>query len=68
MHSKCVRQESSQTITWTGHPESRFTFDMVADENVTQEMLFKAAGVPMVENCVGGYDSLCFPMGKYVAQ
>lgn len=35
-HGKCVRQESSQTITWIGHPESRFTFDMVADENVTQ--------------------------------
>jgi kinesin family protein 15 len=35
-HSKCVRQESCQTITWTGHPESRFTFDLVADETVTQ--------------------------------
>lgn len=34
--NRCVRQESSQTITWTGHPESRFTFDVVADENVTQ--------------------------------
>lgn len=34
--SSCVRQESSQTITWTGHPESRFTFDIVADENVSQ--------------------------------
>ncbi|OIT33992.1 PREDICTED: kinesin-like protein KIN-12E [Nicotiana attenuata] len=63
-HSKCVRQESSQTITWTGHPESRFTFDMVADENVTQEMLFKAAGVPMVENCVGGYNSCMFAYGQ----
>ncbi|PKI40313.1 hypothetical protein CRG98_039338, partial [Punica granatum] len=35
-HNKCVRQESCQTITWTGHPESRFTFDLVADENVSQ--------------------------------
>ncbi|PHU03558.1 Phragmoplast orienting kinesin-1 [Capsicum chinense] len=63
-HGKCVRQESSQTITWTGHPESRFTFDMVADENVTQEMLFKAAGVPMVENCMGGYNSCVFAYGQ----
>lgn len=35
-HSRCVRQDSSQSITWTGHPESRFTFDLVADENVSQ--------------------------------
>ncbi|XP_060169976.1 kinesin-like protein KIN-12E [Lycium barbarum] len=63
-HAKCVRQESSQTITWTGHPESRFTFDMVADETVTQEMLFKAAGVPMVENCMEGYNSCVFAYGQ----
>lgn len=35
-HSKCVKQESAQTITWTGPPESRFTFDIVADETVSQ--------------------------------
>ncbi|KAK4441353.1 Kinesin-like protein KIN-12E [Sesamum alatum] len=63
-HSRCVRQESSQTITWTGHPESRFTFDLVADENVSQEMLFKLAGLPMVENCVEGYNSCMFAYGQ----
>ncbi|XP_010685481.2 kinesin-like protein KIN-12E isoform X2 [Beta vulgaris subsp. vulgaris] len=62
--NRCVRQESSQTITWTGHPESRFTFDVVADENVTQEKLFKVAGVPMVENCVAGYNSCMFAYGQ----
>ncbi|KAB1226926.1 Phragmoplast orienting kinesin-1 [Morella rubra] len=35
-YSKCVQHERYQTITWTGHPESRFTFDIVADENVSQ--------------------------------
>ncbi|KAJ8446164.1 hypothetical protein Cgig2_015935 [Carnegiea gigantea] len=63
-NNRCVRQESCQTITWTGHPESRFTFDLVADENVTQEKLFKVAGVPMVENCVGGYNSCMFAYGQ----
>lgn len=62
--NRCVRQESSQTITWTGHPESRFTFDVVADETVTQENLFKVAGVPMVENCVAGYNSCMFAYGQ----
>ncbi|KAJ1400041.1 P-loop containing nucleoside triphosphate hydrolase [Sesbania bispinosa] len=63
-HAKCVRQESCQTITWTGHPESRFTFDLVADENVSQEKLFKVAGLPMVENCMGGYNSCMFAYGQ----
>lgn len=63
-NSKCVRQDSSQTITWTGHPESRFTFDVVADENVSQEKLFKVAGLPMVENCMGGYNSCMFAYGQ----
>nr|QWT43325.1 kinesin-like protein KIN12D [Citrullus lanatus] len=63
-HGKCVRQESCQTVTWTGHPESRFTFDLVADENVSQEKLFKVAGLPMVDNCVGGYNSCMFAYGQ----
>ncbi|KAG1333882.1 kinesin-like protein KIN-12G [Cocos nucifera] len=63
-HNRCVRQESCQTISWTGHPESRFTFDHVADEYVSQEKLFKVAGVPMVENCVAGYNSCMFAYGQ----
>ncbi|RWV99827.1 hypothetical protein GW17_00037246 [Ensete ventricosum] len=39
-HNRCVRQDSCQTITWTGHPESRFTFDLIADEHVSQVILF----------------------------
>ncbi|XP_059429702.1 kinesin-like protein KIN-12E [Corylus avellana] len=63
-YSKCIRQESFQTITWTGHPESRFTFDLVADENISQEKLFKVAGLPMVENCMEGYNSCMFAYGQ----
>ncbi|KAH1104254.1 hypothetical protein GYH30_037922 [Glycine max] len=63
-YGKCVRQESGQAITWTGHPELRFTFDLVADENVSQENLFKVAGLPMVENCMGGYNSCMFAYGQ----
>ncbi|KAK2640883.1 hypothetical protein Ddye_022646 [Dipteronia dyeriana] len=63
-YGKCVRQESCQTVTWKGHPESRFTFDLVADENVSQEKLFKVAGLPMVDNCMGGYNSCMFAYGQ----
>ncbi|XP_020082001.1 kinesin-like protein KIN-12E isoform X3 [Ananas comosus] len=39
-YNRCLIQESSQTLTWTGHPETRFTFDHVACEDTTQEKLF----------------------------
>lgn len=63
-HSRCVRQDSGHTITWLGHPESRFTFDLVAGEKISQEKLFKVAGLPMVENCMGGYNSCMFAYGQ----
>ncbi|KAI3450790.1 hypothetical protein Pfo_007455 [Paulownia fortunei] len=63
-NNRCVKQDSSQSITWMGHPESRFTFDVVADENVSQERLYKVAGVPMVENCMEGYNSCMFAYGQ----
>uniref|UniRef100_A0ACD6A7U1 Uncharacterized protein n=1 Tax=Avena sativa TaxID=4498 RepID=A0ACD6A7U1_AVESA len=63
-NKRCVRQDNGQSITWTGHPESRFTFDLVADEHITQESLFKVAGVPMVENCMAGYNSCMFAYGQ----
>ncbi|EFH51898.1 hypothetical protein ARALYDRAFT_484830 [Arabidopsis lyrata subsp. lyrata] len=63
-NNKCVRQDNGQAITWIGNPESRFTFDLVADENVTQEQMFKVAGVPMVENVVAGYNSCMFAYGQ----
>lgn len=31
---------------------------------MSQEKLFKVAGVPMVENCVGGYNSCMFAYGQ----
>ncbi|KAH9311588.1 hypothetical protein KI387_026623, partial [Taxus chinensis] len=63
-HSRCLKQESAQTITFLGPPETRFTFDHVACEAITQEMLFKVAGLPMVENCMSGYNSCMFAYGQ----
>ncbi|KAL8242806.1 hypothetical protein R6Q59_013108 [Mikania micrantha] len=62
--NKCIKHGSSQTITWIGPPEARFQFDHVADEHVSHEMLFKVAGVPIIENCMGGYNSCMFVYGQ----
>lgn len=63
-HSRCIRQDSAHAVTWTGHPESRFTFDLVACETITQEKIFKVAGLPMVDNCLVGYNSCMFAYGQ----
>ncbi|KAF8392699.1 hypothetical protein HHK36_023048 [Tetracentron sinense] len=63
-YTRCLRQESSQTLTWLGHPETRFTFDHIVCETISQEELFKVAGLPMVENCMSGYNSCMFAYGQ----
>ncbi|WOL05131.1 kinesin-like protein KIN-12F [Canna indica] len=62
--SRCLRQESAHNITWIGQPETRFTFDYVACETINQEMLFRVSGLPMVENCMSGYNSCVFAYGQ----
>ncbi|AES92050.2 kinesin motor domain protein [Medicago truncatula] len=61
---KVFEQESAQTMVWLGHPETRFTFDHIACETLSQENLFRVAGVPMVENCLSGYNSCMFAYGQ----
>jgi len=34
--SRCLRQEGAHAISWLGQPETRFTFDHVAGENISQ--------------------------------
>uniref|UniRef100_A0ACD6A0W5 Uncharacterized protein n=1 Tax=Avena sativa TaxID=4498 RepID=A0ACD6A0W5_AVESA len=63
-YNRCLKQESAQSITWIGHPEARFTFDHVACESVNQEELFRVIGLPMVENCMAGYNSCVFSYGQ----
>ncbi|KAI5059874.1 hypothetical protein GOP47_0024294 [Adiantum capillus-veneris] len=62
--STCLRQESPHALTWLGQPESRFTFDHVACASTSQEQLFQLAGLPMVENCIKGYNSTIFAYGQ----
>ncbi|CAK9153119.1 unnamed protein product, partial [Ilex paraguariensis] len=63
-YNRCLKQESAQCITWIGQPETRFTYDHVACETVDQETLFRMVGLPMVENCLSGYNSCMFAYGQ----
>ncbi|KAL6841909.1 hypothetical protein ACP4OV_028421 [Aristida adscensionis] len=61
---RCLMQDSSKTLSWTGHPETMFTFDHVACETISQEKLFRVVGLPMVENCMSGYNGCLFAYGQ----
>ncbi|KAD4179211.1 hypothetical protein E3N88_27802 [Mikania micrantha] len=63
-YNRCLKQESAQCVTFVGNPETRFTFDHVACETIDQETLFRMAGLPMVENCLSGYNSCIFAYGQ----
>ncbi|KAI9123783.1 hypothetical protein K1719_005083 [Acacia pycnantha] len=63
-YKRCLKQESAHSITWIGQPETRFTFDHVGCETIDQEILFRMAGLPMVENCLSGYNSCMFAYGQ----
>ncbi|GJM95300.1 hypothetical protein PR202_ga12017 [Eleusine coracana subsp. coracana] len=63
-YNRCLKQESAQSITWIGSPETHFTFNHVACETVDQETLFRVTGLPMVENCIAGYNSCIFAYGQ----
>ncbi|KAI4338588.1 hypothetical protein MLD38_023626 [Melastoma candidum] len=63
-NGRCLRQESPKTLVWQGNPETRLTFDQVACEKISQEKLFRVAGLPMVQNCLSGYNSCIFAYGQ----
>ncbi|CAA0807566.1 Phragmoplast orienting kinesin 2 [Striga hermonthica] len=64
-YNRCLKQENAQSITWIGQqPETRFMFDHVACETINQETLFRMVGLPMVENCLSGYNSCMFAYGQ----
>ncbi|KAK1407763.1 hypothetical protein QVD17_39390 [Tagetes erecta] len=63
-YNRCLKQESLQTLVWLGHPEVKFTFDHIVSETISQEKLFRVAGLPMIDNCMSGYNSCMFAYGQ----
>ncbi|KAL8216282.1 hypothetical protein R6Q57_023119 [Mikania cordata] len=63
-YSRCLKQESLQTLVWLGQPEVKFTFDHIVSETISQEKLFSVAGLPMIDNCMSGYNSCMFAYGQ----
>lgn len=39
-YGRCLRQDTAKTLVWLGHPETRFTFDHIACETISQVLTF----------------------------
>ncbi|KAL6851564.1 hypothetical protein ACP4OV_020497 [Aristida adscensionis] len=57
----CVRKTAANSVAIQGQD---FTFDAVADAFSTQEDIFKLVGLPLVENCLSGFNSSIFAYGQ----
>ncbi|KAI4344893.1 hypothetical protein L6164_012075 [Bauhinia variegata] len=56
-----VQKISSDSLSINGQT---FTFDSVADTDATQLDIFDLVGVPLVENCLAGFNSSVFAYGQ----
>ncbi|KAF7837065.1 kinesin-like protein KIN-12B [Senna tora] len=56
-----VQKISSDSLTINGQT---FTFDSVADTDASQLDIFEHVGVPLVENCLAGFNSSVFAYGQ----
>ncbi|RCV33142.1 hypothetical protein SEVIR_7G065600v4 [Setaria viridis] len=57
----CVRKTAVNSVAIHGQD---FTFDAVADAVSTQEDIFNLVGLPLVENCLSGFNSSIFAYGQ----
>uniref|UniRef100_A0A0D9W3Q9 Kinesin motor domain-containing protein n=1 Tax=Leersia perrieri TaxID=77586 RepID=A0A0D9W3Q9_9ORYZ len=57
----CVRKTATNSVAIHGQD---FTFDAVADAASSQEDIFKLVGLPLVENCLSGFNSSIFAYGQ----
>ncbi|XP_069051327.1 kinesin-like protein KIF15 isoform X2 [Lepisosteus oculatus] len=63
--SLCLTVTSPNTIRLHSKPEPRvFTYDHVADMDVSQEAVFSSVGKNIVESCVNGYNGTIFAYGQ----
>lgn len=56
----CSRKKQNPMVSF---PKLWVGFDALKFESM-QEMLFRVAGLPMVENCLSGYNSCMFAYGQ----
>ncbi|KAG0558177.1 hypothetical protein KC19_10G010000 [Ceratodon purpureus] len=69
MNKKEETEEAEQVVhmmssTCVALADQQFTYDAVAGENSSQEAVFHMVGLPMVENCLAGFNSSIFAYGQ----
>ena len=61
---RCIREVREDKVVILDTKEAdKFTFDYVANEDKSQDELFKKIGKPIVDSCIQGYNSTIFAYG-----
>ena len=62
---RCIREVVDDKVVILDTKDAdKFTFDFVANENKSQDEVFKKIGKPIVDSCIQGYNSTIFAYGQ----
>lgn len=62
---RCIREVKNEKVIVLDNKDSEhYTFDFVANENISQDAMFKKIGVQMIDSCIQGYNSTIFAYGQ----
>lgn len=62
---RCIKAViDSRVVVLDTKDEEQFTFDFVAGEDITQDLMFRKLGKPIVDFCLQGYNSTIFAYGQ----
>ena len=62
---RCIKEVvDNKVLTLDTKDGEKFTFDFVANEDVTQDEMFRKIGKPIVDSCIQGYNSTIFAYGQ----
>jgi len=59
-----VVEDDSKIVLDRGLDQKMFTFDYVADDEVTQEEVFSRVAKPIADSCLEGYNGTIFAYGQ----
>ena len=57
-------EDDSKIVLDRGLDQKMFTFDYVADDEVTQEEVFSRVAKPIADSCLEGYNGTIFAYGQ----
>ena len=62
--NRCIKSIVNNNVLVLHKSDEQFTFDFIAGEDITQDVMFQRLGKPIVDFCLQGYNSTIFAYGQ----